>query len=68
MTDQQQDYADYVEDILSAAEKALAFIEGMDFDAFVVDEKTTFAVVRALEIVGEATKRIPDSVRDQLGT
>ena len=30
MTDQHQDYVDYVEDILNAAEKALAFIEGMD--------------------------------------
>ena len=29
------------------------------------DDKTIFAVVRALEIIGEATKRIPQTVRDQ---
>jgi len=37
----------------------------MDFDAFAADKKTTFAVIRALEIVGEATKRIPDAVRQR---
>jgi uncharacterized protein with HEPN domain len=37
----------------------------MSYEAFVVDDKTVFAVVRALEIVGEATKRIPQSIRDR---
>lgn len=41
------------------------FIDGMTFETFVRDDKTVFAVVRALEIVGEATKRIPASIRDQ---
>ncbi len=36
---------------------------GMDYAAFEADEKTTFAVVRALEIIGEATKKIPPEVR-----
>jgi uncharacterized protein with HEPN domain len=35
----------------------------MTFDAFVQDVKTQFAVIRALEIVGEATKRLPESIR-----
>ncbi len=37
----------------------------MPLDQFVADDKTIFAVVRALEIVGEAAKRIPQAVRDQ---
>lgn len=37
----------------------------MPLDQFVADDKTIFAVVRALEIVGEAAKRIPQEVRDQ---
>jgi uncharacterized protein with HEPN domain len=37
----------------------------MTFDAFARDDKTSFAVVRALEIIGEATKRIPQIVRDR---
>ena len=31
----------------------------MDYDAFEADEKTNFAAVRALEIVGGASKKIP---------
>jgi uncharacterized protein with HEPN domain len=62
---QLREYRDYLEDIRQAAQKALAFVQGMSYEAFVADDKTVFAVVRALEIVGEATKRIPQSVRDR---
>ena len=48
-----------------AAEKASSFIAGMDFDAFESDDKTVFAVVRALEIIGEAAKRVPASLRSR---
>ena len=56
---------DYLRDILDAAESAVQFVAGMDFDAFTADKKTTFAVIRALEVVGEATKRIPETVRQR---
>jgi uncharacterized protein with HEPN domain len=56
-------YEDYLADIADALEKIEKFIQGMDFEAFAADDKTTFAVVRGLEIIGEATKMIPDSVR-----
>jgi uncharacterized protein with HEPN domain len=36
----------------------------MTFDSFVRDDKTVFAVARALEIIGEATKRIPQEIRE----
>ena len=52
-------YADYLEDILDATEKAMGFIQDMTREQFIGDDKTSFAVVRALEIVGEATKLIP---------
>jgi uncharacterized protein with HEPN domain len=57
-------YLDYLEDILDAIEKATAFIQGMTYEQFAQDAKTVFAVIRALEIVGEATKRIPQSVKN----
>jgi len=57
-------YLDYLEDILDATEKALTFVEGMSWEDFADDTKTAFAVVRAFEIVGEATKRIPEDVRE----
>lgn len=56
---------DSLNDILEAARKAITFVEGMNLAGFVDDEKTGFAAVRALEIVGEATRRIPDSFRER---
>lgn len=62
---QSRDYRDYLEDICQAARKALEFVEGVGYKDFVADDKTVYAVVRALEIVGEATKKIPQEVRDR---
>jgi uncharacterized protein with HEPN domain len=56
-------YEDYLLDIIYAAEKADSFVQDMDFDAFQKDEKTIWAVLKALEIIGEATKNIPQRVR-----
>lgn len=58
-------YVDHLEDILAAIGKIARFVEGMTFDQFAEDEKTTFAVVRGLEIIGEAAKRIPEPLRAQ---
>lgn len=60
-----RDYRDCIEDILDAARKALGFVQGMRYEDFAADDKTAFATVRALEIVGEAAKKIPQSVRDR---
>ena len=57
-------YSDYLNDILDAIRKTAKFIDGLDFDQFVADEKTTFAVIRALEIIGEVTKHIPENIRN----
>ncbi len=56
-------YLDYLDDIRDSLGKAQAFVAGMTFDEFALDEKTNFAVVRALEIVGEATKQIPAELK-----
>jgi uncharacterized protein with HEPN domain len=50
-----REYVDYLGDILDAIEKAEQFIEGMNFEWFSTDHKTEFAVIRALEIIGEAS-------------
>lgn len=57
-------YSDYLRDILEAIGKAQLFTVNMSFEDFSMDEKTVYATVRALEIVGEATKRLPVSVRE----
>jgi len=55
----------YLKDIFEAMNAAQTFIEGMDFDAFATDDKTVSAVVRKLEIIGEATKNVPEDIRQQ---
>jgi uncharacterized protein with HEPN domain len=62
---QQREYIDYLRDILDAAQKAVQFVAGMDSTAFEGDAKTSFAVIRALEIIGEAAKHLPASVRQR---
>ncbi|MCX6583408.1 MAG: DUF86 domain-containing protein [Candidatus Aminicenantes bacterium] len=60
----QRHWEDYLEDILDAVESIEEFILDMGYEEFLRDRKTSFAVVRSLEIIGEATKNIPDSVRE----
>ncbi|WP_456469311.1 HepT-like ribonuclease domain-containing protein [Archaeoglobus sp.] len=54
---------DFIEDIINAMDKALKFVEGMSYEEFVQDDKTVFAVVRAIEIIGEAVKNVPDDIK-----
>ncbi len=56
---------DYLQDILEAIDAAESFIEGMSFEDFQAERKTIFAVTRAIEIMGEAAKSIPPSLREQ---
>lgn len=45
-------YLHYLQDILENAAKALEFVQGMSEDEFLEDDKTIFAVIRALEVMG----------------
>ena len=60
-----REYEDYLNDISDAIKKIEIFIKGLEFDDFKKDDKTKFAVIRALEIIGEATKNIPDEIRNK---
>lgn len=57
--------ADYVGDTPEASEQVSRFIHGMTFEQFRNDEKTLQAIIRCLEVVGEAAKHIPQSVREK---
>jgi uncharacterized protein with HEPN domain len=58
-----REYTDYLRDILDATVKAGRFVAGVDFQAFRCNDEKAFAVIRALEIVGEAAKHLPASLR-----
>ena len=58
-----RDLADSLQDILEAIEAIERFTASVDFVNFSQNEEKTFAVEKALEIVGEAVKNVPDSVK-----
>jgi len=56
---------DYLNDIIESIDDSHTFTEGMTLDDFSHDKKTVNAVIRSLEIIGEASKKIPNSIRVQ---
>jgi len=60
-----EEFLDYVEDVVEAMDDAMRFVEGMEYDDFVKDRKTVYAVTRAIEIIGEAVKKIPSKVKNR---
>jgi len=56
-------YLLYLKNISEAMVAAQAFVAGMGFDAFVADDKTASAVLQKLKIVGEAAKKVPETIR-----
>jgi len=57
-------YTDYIQDILDSIQDIENFIQEMSYDDFKDDRKTINAVVRSIEIIGEASKKIPKSLMD----
>ncbi len=53
----------FIKDILQNMQDAMDFVEGISYDQFAADKKTLNAVLRSIEVIGEATKNIPDEVR-----
>lgn len=54
----------YLNDILAAATSIMKFVEGMSEDDFKEDDKTSSAVIRKFEIIGEAVRQLPQSLKD----
>lgn len=50
----------HLKDINKAIDNINKFIEGMNFEQFKNDDKTSSAVIRKFEIIGEATKNLPE--------
>lgn len=58
-------YQDYLNDILDAAAKAQDWVKGIGIEDFVTNQEKVYATTRALEIIGEAARHIPQDIRDQ---
>jgi uncharacterized protein with HEPN domain len=50
-------------DIQRNIERAFEFVSGMTFEAFQADRRTVYAVIRCLEIISEASRRLPDDLK-----
>ena len=56
-------YLDYVQDILDSIRDIESFIKGMTFEEFKKDRKTINAVVRSIEVIGEASKKVSTAIQ-----
>jgi uncharacterized protein with HEPN domain len=60
-----RDFSLFIKDIVEAIDDIETFIGDMNFEAFSSDKKTRTAVAHAIEVIGEATKNIPASIRNK---
>ena len=61
-----RDHRLYLDDILEAIARIQHYVEGMDYSRFAADQKTMDAVVRNLEIIGEAARSLPVDITDAI--
>jgi len=61
----QRDYQDFLRDILDSIDKILTFTENVSFDDFKKNTMMEYAVVRCLEIIGEAAMRLPPPIKNK---
>jgi uncharacterized protein with HEPN domain len=61
-----RDEAVYLRDMLRAAEKVLRYTRGLSFEGFLDNEMAVDAVLRNLEIIGEAAKKVSEGTRETL--
>lgn len=59
-----RNYDLYLQDIVEAADRIASYVEGATRGEFEADQMRIDAVIRNLQIIGEAVKKIPDSIRE----
>jgi len=65
MSEEKRVYRDFIRDIYAHIIKIEEFTSGFDYETFKKDEKTVYAVVRCFEIIGEAVKKLPSSLKEK---
>lgn len=56
---------EYLRHILDETEYIVSQIEQLDYNAFILNETLKRAFVRSIEIIGEATKKLPDELKQR---
>ena len=59
----ERDYRDFLNDMVLARRSIIRFAGGMSLDDYLADEKTRYAVMRGYEILGEAVRHLPDTLK-----
>ena len=60
-----RDHKLFIKDIISAMKSIEEFVEGLSLDEVREDDKTSSAVIRKFEIIGEAARYIPDNLKER---
>ncbi len=60
-----RDFKPFLKDILNSIISIEEFIKSMTYTELIEDDKTSSAVLRKLEVIGEATKHIPENIRSK---
>ena len=55
----------YLDHILDSLQKSSDYVEGISYEEFVADEEKQDAVIRKIEVAGEATKRLSTDLREE---
>ena len=55
--------AQRLRDIVDNIDAIASFITGIDFHSFRADRKTVYAVTRALEMISQASRRLPEELK-----
>ena len=64
MKKEERNYTMYLQDLMVAMTRIAEYLEGYDFDQFKKDYKTVDAVIRNFEIIGEASRKLPDHIKE----
>jgi hypothetical protein len=59
-----RDYGDFLADMVEACRSIIEFVGDMTLDAYLSDRKTRFIVMRGFEMMGEAVRHVPATVKD----
>lgn len=65
MSKEKRDYVLFLEDILDALEKIENYTKNLSFTEFADNGMAVDAVIRNFEVIGEATKNVPEEIKEK---